>query len=490
MWLKKTLSDGFEYFQYYDTPDENVLFPSVFNKTHMAPVHSNDLYDGEKSSEYIECRVEVFENFMISGFAGLLAVYAKEIGFFDLFGTYMNVEMKEVEFTIQNKIEVIIIATCMGCKHTKDINYELRPYPALPQILGMDRIPEQSQINRVYHKLNIYNYDELLHIMQLQLNNYCFPLITEPTIDIDIDTTGIIAYGETYELRRKGYFSKQKGKKGYQLTAAITSGSLNFAVANSFDPGNIKPGSRFFDVLYETAEALGSMDRIGIIRADRAHGIGANIEELIGLKKEFLIKGLKGETANNYIKKIGLGNIIWSEVSDIVRVSDIGYQTVPRCSHKVRTILIETLFCEGKRKKVKRKYSCLYAQIKKSMNEVEIFELYGQRQIIESVFDTEKNGLAIDVLKCRNFIGLSASCLLTLISYNLLCVFRKNVLSKLQLDHLGIKEIVKRLMNIPARIEQKDNGVSFVFPKNHPYTKNMADSKNWTNLVHKISCKS
>lgn len=133
--------------------------------------------------------------------------------------------------------------------------------------MNIPRIPEQSQINRIYHRLGIYNLFEIQQVMDTQISQYCIPLLGDGKVDIDIDTTGLVAYGETYELRQKGYFSHQQGKKGYQLTAAVTGGKHNFLLAGIFDPGNYSPGCRFLDIIYTVAETLGSLDKIGIIRA-------------------------------------------------------------------------------------------------------------------------------------------------------------------------------------------------------------------------------
>ena len=233
----------------------------------------------------------------------------------------------------------------MGCKHTKDINIDLKLYTALPYIMGMPRIPEQSQISRIYHRLDIFNIFEIQQVMDAQISQYCIPLLGEGKVDIDIDTTGLVAYGDTYELRQKGYFSHKQGERGYQLTVAVTGGKHNFVVAGILDT----PGCSFFDIIYTVTETLGSMDRIGIIRADRAHGTGQNIEELIESDMEFVIKVFNSKTSASYINQIGLGNIQWVEITDIVRVSDIGMQDVPNCIHKVRVILIETIVLNKKK---------------------------------------------------------------------------------------------------------------------------------------------
>ncbi len=37
---------------------------------------------------------------------------------------------------------------------------------------------------------------------------------------VDIDQCGLVANGQTYEFTRQGYFPRQRGDEGYQLSAA------------------------------------------------------------------------------------------------------------------------------------------------------------------------------------------------------------------------------------------------------------------------------
>ncbi len=138
--------------------------------------------------------------------------------------------------------------------------------------------------------------------------------------------------------------------------------------------------------------------------------------------------------------------------------------------------MIETIVKKGKL--LEKEYTHLYVRLKRDvMDEIEVFNYYGKRQVIETVFDAEKNGLALTALKCRNFIGLSASVSFTFMAYNLLYPFREKVLSELKLNHLGIKEIVRHLMDIPAKVKKEGSSIKLIFPKNHPYTKNMEINK-------------
>jgi len=109
-------------------------------------------------------------------------------------------------------------------------------------------------------------------------------------IDLDIDATGFTIYGSTYQYATKGYFPKQRGEKGYQL-GLVSASKSGEALANCFLSGNLRPEQLLTDLIYETAENLGSMNRIGLIVLDAGFGTEANISELLANSLPYLVKG-------------------------------------------------------------------------------------------------------------------------------------------------------------------------------------------------------
>jgi len=62
---------------------------------------------------------------------------------------------------------------------------------------------------------------------------------------VDIDQSGLIANGKTYELADKGYFSKKKNQRGYQLSTAFCGGESSETLSMYLDPGNTHCSTRF-----------------------------------------------------------------------------------------------------------------------------------------------------------------------------------------------------------------------------------------------------
>lgn len=112
----------------------------------------------------------------------------------------------------------------IGCRHTSDINDKLVPDTVAANMLDMNRFPDQSQINELIRRIDSQGIEQLknVHHEIFMQNAQC--LSSQGFVVVDIDQSGLIANGKTYELAQKGYFSKKKNQKGYQLSTAFCGG--------------------------------------------------------------------------------------------------------------------------------------------------------------------------------------------------------------------------------------------------------------------------
>jgi len=226
--------------------------------------------------EGIECGLDNFDDFLPTGFLAILMQFALNIGYFDVFHEHVNICMKEVKFSVLNKIQTIISSIAVGCNHIKEINHKLVPYSTVANLLGMERFPDQSQINRLLRRIGLRDALDFERSFEVNIGRYILNELPEK-VDIDIDTTGLVVLGDTYEFSEKGYFPNKRGKEGYQLTLCSSSVFPKFILGYILDPGNIPPGARLWDIIYQVGDVLGDLGRIGIIRADGIHGIGQDI---------------------------------------------------------------------------------------------------------------------------------------------------------------------------------------------------------------------
>ena len=88
-----------------------------------------------------------------SGFLAILSCFAKSVGFFDPFLRHFSFPMKEVSYSIMDKIATLFSSIIVGYSHIKDINHKLTPYPSAASLFRMQRFPHQSQINRFLNRM-------------------------------------------------------------------------------------------------------------------------------------------------------------------------------------------------------------------------------------------------------------------------------------------------------------------------------------------------
>lgn len=185
---------------------------------------------------------------------------------------------KVVTYTTTQKIQTIIASIVVGCSCNVDINYRLAPYSFEAKLLNMERFPDQLEINRFLKLFDYTSLEQLDCVFSLMAGACSLASMTPEKVDIDIDATGLIANGSSFQFNRKGYFSKKQGSSGYQLNMVIASKTKDILVC-SLHPGDFSTPSEFSELIYATVERLGgSFDRLGLVRADAGYGIKNNLE--------------------------------------------------------------------------------------------------------------------------------------------------------------------------------------------------------------------
>lgn len=411
------------------------------------------------------CRSAPFSDILPTGALLLLLHFAERIGFLDFFRRFFSVPIKAFDYSPWDKLFTVIGSLAVGCNSIKDVNHKLRPYPVAAQFLGMSQFPDQSTLNRFLHQLGPDQRRQLDAILELLLQRFGL-WRQSPRVPLDIDSTGLMVYGRTYEFARKGYFPRQRGRRGYRLTMASTYSEAGSEILALFlDPANASAAGRLWDCLYQAAEVTGSLNRLGLIRADAAFGSGPDIQELIELGLPFIVKGFSDKTAQKFARQVEPTQ--WEPLDLFTRVAEMGLQKISKCRHPVRVVLVELLT----RRYDKRFYSHLYTTLSSRQADAEtIFQSYNQRQCIEALIKSAKYGLSIHHPRTRSYVPIENFLLLAAITFNLLAWFRHYLLAQVELDHLGIREITHTLMDIPAQTSFQGNQLLLQFPENHPLT--------------------
>lgn len=413
----------------------------------------------------VRCSPAAFDDILPTGALLLLLHFSERVGFFEPFREHFQLPIKTVDYTPLQKLQTVISSLAVGCDWIKDINHKLRPYAAAARYLGMDRFPDQSSINRFLHRFGPDQRRPLELISELLLDRLGLWRQTE-RVPLDIDSTGLMVYGRTYEFARKGYFPRQRGRRGYRLTLGSTYGPAGSEILSLFlDPANASAGGRLWDCLYQAADVVGSVERLGLIRADAAFGTGPDIQELLELGLTFVVKGFSDKTAQKFAARLEPQQ--WQPLDLFTRVSEMGLQKISNCRHPVRVVLVELITQRYDR----RFYSHLYtSQSAQEADAETIFHSYNQRQCIEALIKSAKYGLSIRHLHTRSYEPIEGFLLLAALTFNLLSWFRHYFLAQVDLQDLGLCELTHKLMDIPARLSWHDQQLELHFPEHHPLT--------------------
>lgn len=378
--------------------------------------------------------------------------FAETIGALELL-EQVKVKMKEVDYTVHQKIMTLLLSVAAGCRYTSDINQRLVPDTVAANLLDMERFPDQSQVNELIRRIDSCGVDQLknVHHKIFMQNAQCLSL--EDFVVVDIDQSGLIAKGKTYEVAEKGYFSKKKNQRGYQLSAAFCGGENSETISLYLDPGNTHCSTRFGDLLNDTLVKLSDVakDNRLILRVDSGYGSDDNIEKL-RYKTLFVAKAYSTVRAANIAKDIGKKE--WEEIDSCVDVFELP------ANDDLRHIIVRTLTSKGD-----FEYTMLISNIPLSqMSAVDMFHFYNKRQTIEAFFKTCKNVYHIKNLRTRKFDGIHAFLWIVFITHNILSWYKSIVLHGTELEGVGTKTLVEKLGSIIAEVKRTADGIEVILP--------------------------
>jgi len=379
--------------------------------------------------------------------------FAQTLGALELLNQ-VKVKMKEVDYTVHQKMITILLSVVIGCRYTSDINEKLVPDTVAANMFDMDRFPDQSQLNDLIRRIDSKGIEQLksVHHQMFLQNAHC--LSATGFVVVDIDQSGLIANGKTYEVAQKGYFSKKKNQKGYQLSAAFCGGEASETISLYFEPGNTHCSKRFDDLVKDTLIKLSDIakDNRLILRFDSGYGSDDSIQS-IRYKVLFVTKAFSTVRATNIAKSIKKEE--WEEVDNCVDICELPI------SDGLRHIVVRTLTRKGD-----FEYTMLVSNISlNQMSAIEMFHFYNKRQTIEAFFKSCKNVYHIRNLRTRKFDGIYAFLWFVFITHNLISWFKSIMLSETKLDGIGIKTLVEKLGSIVAEVKRTPEGIEVVLPR-------------------------
>jgi hypothetical protein len=371
--------------------------------------------------------------------------HSTAVGFFKPIAEHLRVKMKAVRYTAIQKVQTLVASILLGCPYTSSINHRLVPDQVAAREWGMERFPDQSQINLFLNRMTAENLAQLEQAHQNLLRAHSL-LRSAPQVVVDIDQTGLRVTGKTFEFAEKGYFPRRRGARGYQLSAVLASaeGSEPEAIACQLDPGNVVGPARLPDLLRATLDALEQRGPQLVIRLDAGYGVShASLDALLEVGVGFVLKWRDPRVARKIVREHQLQ---WQRHTKDVRVADGPlYQNV------------RSVICE-----VKGELTMLLTNLDRAPTS--LFDFYNQRQTIEAFFKASKHVFGMANLRSRRFLAIAAFLGFVFLTHNFLVWTKAALFAGTTLVAVHTRWMVEKVISVPASLVRHGGGFRLELP--------------------------
>jgi hypothetical protein len=299
---------------------------------------------------------------------------------------------------------------------------------------------------------------------------------------VDLDQTPISANGRTYQRAARGRL-KRRGERGYQASAAFagdTGGGEDEVLAAFLDPGNAHATRRFADLLAALERVLGPLERLPglVLRFDCQYATADDLALLLRRRLRFVGRVYADATAACWARDAG--PLAWTELSPVKWVAELGEGPV---SADRRDVACRRVLVRSTGARHRAGYTGLVTSIPAAeLPAADLEPFYEARQTIEGWLSEATDALQLKGLWSRAFCGLEAFLLLAALASNLLNWWaRRALLPGSGLPHLGLRQLVARVVAVPARVlRAPDGALVLLLPPRHPYARRLArDGPGW-----------
>ena len=396
----------------------------------------------------------------------IVGMNVQQMGIWDMIGQQVNVQQKTVIHTPLQKLQDAFINIMAGGEGIVEVNQRVKPDASLSAAFGRQGCADQSGISATLNACQAEQVEQMRQAMEAIYRRYgagyrhdygrCWQLL-------DIDMSGMPA-GRQGEGVEKGYFAKQKNKRGRQL-GRVYATLYDEIVSERLYPGQTQLNRSLLALVADAATVLnlnpGWCQRT-ILRIDGGGGNDSDINPLLQQQYQLLVK----VTHWKRVEKLEATVATWhTDPKDPRRQA--GWLETPfaydqptrqlavRCQTKQgkwRTAILvfnldddqlRWLNQQGKRPFVPPSDSIWLA--------VYAYDLRGGG--VETAFKGSKQGLGLTKRNKKSFHAQAMLLLLAQLAYNVTSWVRNGLAScRAQLQHFGMLRMVRDAFHIPGRI--------------------------------------
>ena len=218
----------------------------------------------------------------------------QQMGIWETIGQHVTIKQKVITHTPLEKLQDAFINIMAGGHGLVEVNHRVRPDRGLSQAFGRSCSAEQSTVSDTLNNCNERNVDQMRAALQTIYRQYGQGYAHHYGKGwqlLDVDMSGLPA-GRQGEGVEKGYFAKQKNKRGRQLGRVVAT-LYDEIVVERLYPGKTQL-NRSLQALVTEAEQVLNLNpgfrRRTIVRTDAGGGRDEDINWLLCRHYGFLTK--------------------------------------------------------------------------------------------------------------------------------------------------------------------------------------------------------
>jgi hypothetical protein len=307
----------------------------------------------------------------------------------------------------------------------------LRYDTTLQEIFGFKRMPSQATYSRFFHKFSWERNNEVFP----ELQHRFLEQIDVGALTIDLDSTVITRYGEQ-EGAAVGYNPKKPGRNSHHPLIAFISQTR--MIANAWmRPGNTSALNNAKRFLEETFDQVLRDKEVGLVRADSGFYSDDFLQWFEEKKLNYIIavkfyENIKYEIAS--VKQ-------WTSITDGLDVCEMRFK--PLNAEKERRYIIVRKKTEHYPKSGGKllfeeptyRYSAYVTNLTLPLDQV--YNIYNTRADCENRIKELKYDFGADNFCLKEFYATEASFRFIMIAYNIMALFRHQVLQ----SHMQLKTL-------------------------------------------------
>ena len=241
-----------------------------------------------------ECNTQGTKTYTSCASLAALGVKLNEIKLFEPIRRRVQIAQKTVKDQPIDKIYDGWIAMLAGAHGLVEINSRLRAEPALQAAFGRSRCAEQSVVQQTLDACtpeNVQQMEEALDEIYRQHSQGCQHDFQQEYLILDVDLSGMPC-GPSAAFASKGYFAKQRNRRGRQLGRVLASQYDEVVVDRLFE-GTVQLNRALIPLMQAAERTLGldeAKRRRTIVRVDAGGGSVDDLNWLLARGYQVIIK--------------------------------------------------------------------------------------------------------------------------------------------------------------------------------------------------------